>query len=89
MANSQSEANKVLRVIEGKTLKFTVRIHRKSGQVIEFQTDHVPDIVYDNETRRNWIKSKVKGDDSSYPEAYPVCPWEEGDILLTEANPKP
>lgn len=85
--NSQHDANKVLRVIEGKILKYTVRVHRKSGAILEFQTDHVPDVVYDEATRCNWIKSKVAGE--SYPEAYPVCPWEEGDVILTEANPKP
>lgn len=89
MANSQSEANKVLRVIEGKILKFTVRVHRKSGQVLEFQSDQLPDVKFDQDTRCNWIIGKAQGHDDSYPSAYPICLWEEGDVILTEANPKP
>ena len=85
MANSQSEANKVLRVIEGKTLKYTVRIHHKDGRILEFQSDHTPDVSWDSDLRKPWIKVKVgDGYDTS-----PVCAWEDGDIILTEANPKP
>lgn len=84
---SQHEANKVLRVIEGKQMKYTIRIHRASGKILEFQSDHPPDVGYDQDTRCDWIRSKVDGE--SYPTAYPVCRFEPGDVILTEANPKP
>lgn len=77
-------------MIEGKILKYTVRVHRKSGQVLEFQSNYTPDVKFESDLRQTWITAKVKAEDAnSYPESYPVCPWEEGDVILTEENPKP
>lgn len=80
---SQHEANKVLRVLEGKTLKLTVRVHHPDGKVTEFQSNTAPIIKWNDEDRCLWLYS---GTDYSNT---PCMKWPEGGILLTEENPKP
>lgn len=81
---SQHEANHALRVLSGKPLKFTIRIHKPDGSVIEFQAEGPPKVVFNTEARTLWIEQ--------YSSAYTnpmVCPFEPGMIILTEENPKP
>lgn len=85
--SSQHEANKVLRVIEGKQMKLTIRIHRANGKIVEFQSDDRPTVAYDDGTRLKWIYGKAKTAADDYSPTYPICPWEEGDMILCEANP--
>ena len=76
---SVHEANKLLRVLEGKPLKFTVRVHLPDGSKVEFQTEKPPKIKWNDEARELWLH---QGD----YEAKPVMAWVTGSILLTEEN---
>jgi len=78
---SQSAANKVLRVLTGKPLKYTVRIHKADGSVIEFQSNCKPDLKWDNEARSLWIKH------GEY-DGTPIMPYEAGTLIMTEENPQ-
>lgn len=82
--HSQFEANKVIRVLSGKPLKYTVRVHQPDGSVIEFQTDKLVKVEYNSDTRAIWLHQSV-GDYSSCP----VMQWVPGSICLMEENPKP
>lgn len=79
---SQGHANAVLRVLEGKTLAYTVTVHKPDGKKIEFQTDAKPFVKFDDDTRRDWIM--VTGKDYSNSQ---IMEWERGMILLVEKNP--
>jgi hypothetical protein len=80
---SQSEANKMVRVLNGTgPLKFTVRVHLPDGKnVIEFQHDEGAKIEWNNEARALWLQG---GEYSSRP----IMAWPEGAILIQEENPK-
>lgn len=82
---SVHEANKVLRVLDGKRLKFTCRVHCPDGRVIEWQSDCVPKVDWNNDTRSVWI---VQSASESYGNQHPVMPFEPGMIILAEENPK-
>lgn len=82
--HSQHEANKAIRVLSGKPLKYTVRVYIPDGRVIEFQTEKLVKVEYNSDTRAIWLHQSV-GDYSSVP----VMQWIEGSILLMEENPKP
>lgn len=77
------EANKVVRVLTGKQLKFTIRIHKADGTVVELQSNGVPKLDWNTEARALWINC---GD---YPSTSPIMPHELGMIILAEENPKP
>jgi len=76
---SQSEANKVLRVLTGERLKYTIRIHLPDQSVTEFQSDEVPMVKFFEEDRCLWL---FKG---GY-DGRPIMKWVDGSILLTEEN---
>lgn len=81
--HSQHEANKALRVLEGKRLKFTIRVHHPNGKVTEWQGDRTPKLEYSTDTRSIWLMQSG----SDYNNA-PIMPWQDGMILLVEENPK-
>lgn len=76
------DANQVIRVLTGKPMKYTVRIFRENGQAVEFQSENVPKLDWDNEARALWIKEGGYG-------GAPIIRHEHGMIVLTEENPKP
>ncbi len=76
------EANKVVRVLAGRTLKYTCRIHKPDGSIIEFQCEDVPQLDYNNEARGLWIKLGGYG-------GTPICAHELGMVILCETNEKP
>lgn len=80
---SVHEANKVLRVLSGEKQKFTVRVHRKSGEIIEFQTDTTPSIRWDEQMRCLALCMYRMGSGGDHT----IMKWEDGDILLSEPNP--
>jgi len=80
---SQFESNRVIRVLTGKQQKFTIRIHRPDGNIVEFQSDGVAKIDWNSDARALWITA---GD---YPATYPVIQYEVGMFILCEENPKP
>ena len=69
----------MVRVLTGKPLKFTVRIYKNSGEVVEFQTNDKPKPEFNAEDRCLWIEC---GYDN------PVMRYEPGMVMLTEENPK-
>lgn len=83
---SQSEANKMLRVLAGNSprLKFTVRVHIPDGKVVEFQSDSKPQIAWHAEARGLWVFCGVT---ESY-DTVAVMQWPVGGILLIEINEK-
>lgn len=52
---SQHEANKLLRVLNGNKLKYTVRVTFPDGRVLEFQAARIPDVKWDESTRSVWL----------------------------------
>ena len=82
-APSRHEANKLLRVLEGKALKYTVRVHTTDGRCLEFQSDTAPKVKWFDEARCLWL---MGGNDYN---SFPVMAWPEGGVLLIEENPKP
>lgn len=77
------ETNKAVRVLSGKPMKFTVRIHMANGSIIEYQSDNTPQLDWSNDARALWIK------DGGYGGGGPVVQHEPGMVILTEENPKP
>lgn len=78
---SQHEANKMIRVLTGRTLKFTCRMFYPSGACIEFQTDDQPKLDWNAEARALWYTQGGYG-------GAPICPVEPGMVVLCEPNPK-
>lgn len=78
---SIGETTRALRVLNGKPLKFTVRVHRADGSVIEFQADSRPKLNFNTEARALFLYS---GD----YEAAPILAWESGMIVLCDDNEK-
>lgn len=81
---SQLHANQVLRVLKGEPRKFTCVVHLPDGRQIEFQSDGLPVIKWNDETRGLFLNAMVG--DSTY-NTVPVMAWTEGAILLTDKNP--
>lgn len=77
-------ANEVLRVLDGKRLRFTVRVHLPDGRKVEFQADTAPKIAFCNEDRSLWLFGTAG---ESY-NSYQIMRWVAGAILLCEENPK-
>ncbi len=82
MNASQFEANKVLRVLSNKPLKFTVRVHLPDDRIFEWQAADRPTVKWNDHARGLWLYHGQYGDC--------VCmAWPDGAILLCEENPKP
>ncbi len=80
--HSQHEANKMLRVLTGKPLKFTARVHYLDGRILEFQSEDRPALKYNDEARSLFlVKNNYEHD--------PILQWEPGMVLFLEENPKP
>jgi len=80
---SQAEANKLLRVLTGKKLKYTVTLHYPDGRRVEFQCDSKVDVKFDDNTRKEWLVH-VGGDYTSAA----ITEWVPGTIILVETNPE-
>jgi hypothetical protein len=78
---SHGEANKMLRVLSGERLKYTVRVIMLDGKIIEWQSNEVVRTKYNDEARSLWLCT------GEYAE-FPIMPWPDGGILLVEKNPK-
>ncbi len=77
---SQTQANAVLRVILGKPLKYTCRVHKADGSAIEWQSENRAGIVFNVEARALWVASGDYGN-------APVMALETGMVILSEENP--
>ena len=76
---SNHEANKVLRVLTGERLKYTVRIHLPDQSVTEFQCDQTPMVKFFEEDRCLWLMGGSYGGGA-------IMKWTDGSILLAEEN---
>jgi len=77
---SQHEANKVIRVLSGNRLKFTVRVHKQDGSIVEWQADSKPSLDFNMQAQCLFLQS------GEYPHN-PIMKWEEGMVMLVEENP--
>jgi hypothetical protein len=77
---SQSTANAMLRVLNGKRLKWTVVIHLPDGKKLEWQAVAKPHVKWNDEDRCLWLM-----DSSGYSNS-PVMKWPEGAVILCEDN---
>lgn len=77
---SVHESNKVARVLSGKPLKYTVRVHNPDGSVVEFQAALKPNLGFFVEDRSLWLMGSDYGTN-------PIMKWVDGSILLVEENP--
>jgi hypothetical protein len=82
---SQIETNRAVRMLTSKPLKFTIRVQRKDGSVIEIQSDHPCKTDFNVETRSLLLVTKVSGE---YGSEYPICDWSAVDYVQMEENPK-
>lgn len=80
---SQHEANKVLRVLVGERLKFTVRVHKANGDIVELQSNSPLKLDWNAEARCLWLEQTLEGYTSA-----PCCPYEVGMFIHHEENPK-
>jgi len=80
---SQGEVNKVLRVLSGKPLKYTVRLLLKDGTEREFQAENPPSLDYNSEARDLFLIAQATGDYISYP----IIRWSEVQMMNCERNP--
>lgn len=78
---SVHESNKLLRVLQGEKLKYTIRVHHLDGKITEFQCNQSAKIKWIDDARCLWL---CQGD----YESRPIMQWVEGMIILTEENPK-
>jgi len=82
---SQGEVNKVLRVLSGKPLKYTVRLLLKDGSERELQADTVPKLEYNLQDRGLFLCGQVVSDD--YTSTFPIIKWAEVSMMNCERNP--
>lgn len=78
---SIGEANKVIRVLNGVRLKYTIHLHLSDKKVVEFQAEKLPEVKWHDQARALWLFG------GGYPEPA-IMPWPEGAIMLCEENPK-
>lgn len=77
---SNHEANKVIRVLKGERMKYTIMVHKPDGSVVEWQAAKKVKMEYLSELREPWI---VEGEYSGHP----IMRYQEGMIILCEENP--
>lgn len=81
---SMAEANKVTRVLTGKSLKYTCTVHFPDGTKLEFQAERAPGLTWDDKLRCRVVTCITEDHDS-----WEVCIAPEGTALTVETNPKP
>lgn len=79
---SQHEANKMVRVLTGRRLKFTNRVFLVDHRILEFQTKNRPKIEFNQEARSLWLVEK-----DGYSDNVPIMEFPAGAIILSEENP--
>ena len=79
---SQSEVNEMVRVLKGERRKYTVRVHRLNGEVVEYQSDYRTQIGWHDTTRSFWLQETLKDFSTG-----PIMQFEEGMVILCEENP--
>ena len=75
------DANKLVRVLTGERLKYTVRLFRPDLSQLEWQATNEPKLVWLEADRSCWWTGGEYG-------GAPITKWRDGDIMLVEENPK-
>lgn len=78
---SQAKINKMMRVLKGEKMRFTLHILMNDGIEYEFQSDHQPNLAFDVETRTNVLRYDAGA--SGYTV---ICPWDKVIICRCEKN---
>ena len=83
---SNSEQNKLVRVLSGTRLAYTIRFLLKDGREIECQSAVVPKIEWDSDLREKVIKLKAVA--NSYDSDYTVARFDDVVLTHVEKNPE-
>lgn len=78
---SKHEANKMIRVLNDKPLRYTIVVHKKDGSKIEWQSEEQVVVHWQTEARTLWLKGGSYG-------SFDIMQYEEGMIILCEQNPE-
>jgi predicted component of type VI protein secretion system len=81
VAQSQSTLNELVRVLQGRKLKYTVRLLLKSGQELEFQTENKLGLDWNNVIRAVVLEPATYNEKNNV-----IVPWAEVLVLRQEAN---
>lgn len=82
---SQMEANKMVRVLSGTRLKYTIHVHKPDGSITEFQSESGPEVEWFSDPRKFFITVKLSKEYSA--DKVNVMEWEPGTVILAEINP--
>lgn len=77
---SVHEQNKLLRVLNGIKLKYTVRVTLPDDKVLEWQSDAAPSLKFFDEDRSLWLFNTANYSST------PIMRWVEGSVMLLEEN---
>lgn len=80
---SNSKVNKMLRVLKGERLEFTIHLLMTDGVEYEFQSANQPNAVWDDSAREVLLRYDAGGHGYT-----PVCSWSKVVICRCERNPK-
>lgn len=80
----QRAVNKVVRILNGKPLKYTLHILMKDGSESQIQTNFEPKLDFNNETRA--VMVMVAAEDTEYTK-FPICKFDDVAIMQLEKNP--
>lgn len=80
----QREVNKVIRILNGKPLKYTLHLLMKDGSESQMQTNYAPKLDYNNEARA--LMLNIPAEDSEYT-SFPVCRFDDMALMQLEKNP--
>lgn len=78
---SQHEANKMVRVLNGQRLKYTIRLHFNDGRILEWQSERVPQVKWNDQARALWLYADGYSGDA-------IAAWPDGAMMFSEENPK-
>ena len=70
----------MVRVLAGTRLKYTCRLNRVDGTAIEWQSQKVPALAWQDATRTTFWTAAPEYESS------PVTEWKPGDVMICERN---
>ena len=79
----QLTVNKIVRILNGKKLKFTIHLLMKDGTERQLQSDNAPKLDYSNDTRCALVVVAAPGDNYTN---IPVCRFDDVEIIQCEKN---
>ena len=82
-AADQREVNKVIRILNGKPLKYTLHILMKDGTENQMQVNYAPKLDFNTEMRA--VMVNIAAEDNEYT-SHPICRFD--DVLTDAAREK-